>query len=113
MAVRHQASVRHAGTCDPRLSGIGAHIVGRAGAPQARLLPERDWNDMMTHKIFNRASLRAGAAPLALSVALVAAAPAFAQAASTPAAPAADAAPADQEIVVTGTLFRNAAAATA
>jgi len=59
---------------------------------------------MMTHKIFNRASLRAGAAPLALGMALVAAAPAFAQAASTAAAPAtADAAPADQEIVVTGT----------
>ena len=68
---------------------------------------------MMTHKIFNRASLRAGAAPLALGMALVAAAPAFAQAASTTAAPAADAAPAEQEIVVTGTLFRNAAAATA
>jgi len=67
----------------------------------------------MTHKIFNRASLRAGAAPLALGMALVAAAPAFAQAASTTAAPAADAAPAEQEIVVTGTLFRNAAAATA
>ena len=68
---------------------------------------------MMTHKIFSRASLRAGAAPLALGMALVAAAPAFAQAASTAAAPAADAAPAEQEIVVTGTLFRNAAAATA
>jgi len=67
----------------------------------------------MTHKIFNRASLRAGAAPLALGIALVAAAPAFAQAASTAAAPAADAAPAEQEIVVTGTLFRNASAATA
>jgi len=67
----------------------------------------------MTHKIFSRASLRAGAAPLALGMALVAAAPAFAQAASTAAAPAADAAPAEQEIVVTGTLFRNAAAATA
>jgi iron complex outermembrane receptor protein len=70
---------------------------------------------MMTQKIFNRATLRAGAAPLALGMALVMAAPAFAQAASTAAAPAADAAPApaDQEIVVTGTLFRNASAATA
>jgi len=68
---------------------------------------------MMTHKIFNRASLRAGAAPLALGMALAMAAPAFAQTAA-PAAPAADApAPADQEIVVTGTLFRNASAATA
>ncbi len=67
---------------------------------------------MMTHKIFNRASLRAGAAPLALGMALVMAAPAFAQAAAAPAADAAPA-PADQEIVVTGTIFRNASAATA
>jgi len=68
---------------------------------------------MMTNKIFNRASLRAGAAPLALGMALAMAAPAFAQAASTAAAPAADAAPAEQEVVVTGTLFRNASAQTA
>jgi len=68
---------------------------------------------MMNHKIFNRASLRAGAAPLALGIALAVTAPAFAQAASTAAPAAGAAAPADQEIVVTGTLFRNASAATA
>lgn len=111
MAAQHQASVRHADTCDPCLWGMARMLSVEQGAPQVRLLPERDWNDMMTHKIFNRATLRAGAAPLALGMALAMSAPAFAQAAAPAAAPAAPAA--DQEIVVTGTLFRNAAAATA
>lgn len=53
---------------------------------------------MMTHKIFTRASLRAGAAPLALGMALAMAAPTFAQAPSATA----DTAPPEQEIVVTG-----------
>lgn len=63
---------------------------------------------MMTQKIFNRAMLSASTAALSLALA----APAFAQAAA-----AANAAPVatsdDQEVVITGTLFRNAAAATA
>jgi len=68
----------------------------------------------MTHRIFSRAMLGASTAPLALGLALAIAAPSYAQ------APATTTPPADttsengpQEIVVTGTLFRNAAAATA
>ena len=71
---------------------------------------------MMTQKIFNRAMLSASTAPMALGLALAVSAPAYAQTAATPApAAAAAAAPDDtsQDIVVTGTLFRNAAAATA
>ena len=78
---------------------------------------------MMTQKIFNRAMLSASTAPVALGLALAVAAPAYAQeatatptnAAPTPstAAKAGETGNGDQEIVITGTLFRNAAAATA
>ncbi|MDB5712070.1 MAG: hypothetical protein JWL96_4140 [Sphingomonas bacterium] len=66
---------------------------------------------------FRQAQLRAGAAPLGLALALLAT-PAFAQdqpttapAQAAPAEPAPDATPAD--VVVTGTLFRNASTTTA
>jgi iron complex outermembrane receptor protein len=66
---------------------------------------------------FRQAQLRAGAAPLGLALALLAM-PAFAQdqatsapAQAAPAEPAPDATPAD--VVVTGTLFRNASTTTA
>ncbi|HMI21100.1 MAG TPA: TonB-dependent receptor [Sphingomonas sp.] len=60
----------------------------------------------MTQKIFNRALLSAST----MALGLVLAAPAFAQAAApADATPAAD----NGEVVITGTLFRNAAAATA
>jgi outer membrane receptor protein involved in Fe transport len=89
-----------------------ARALVEQGAPQVRLLPERDWNDMMTQKIFNRAMLCASSAPLALGLALTFAGAANAQTTSpepatantTPsaAADAAEATPTGGEIVVTG-----------
>lgn len=65
---------------------------------------------MMTQKIFNRALLSASTAAIGLALA----SPAFAQAAAPAPAPADAPAAADAgEVVVTGTLFHNAAAATA